>query len=816
MKKNGYNYRNEKDNYYEDYSYDNKNYNIHYKYKNYFNNNYGYNNNYNSTKFYYFDRLNTYKTKRYNYSNNNYNNNYNYYNNDYYYYNNNFHNKYKNNSKKYEQNYSNKKNKNNNEINNISDNNLNKNNMNNDDSNKIIDIKKEIEEKNNKKGNIIINDDKKQYNKIITEFVDLYKIVKTPIESLFIIDNFDGLIVNLKKKIFELFEIKEIKEELLYKRLLEIIQENDNSKYSNSKLFDVFIFYIQKNIISINDNEDIKKLAFDFFINYSSKINIDFYEKYITLFHIEEKLSKYFETKENILNFKNSLLILKILNIHNRISFNEFNLFTKKDEINFLLIKQLFQTYNGSENEFLNLYKYINSKIPKNSIPIIHLKSLLNSITLKDDYKKLLIDYLLELPKETDVKSYRSYYDIIYKNKLEKFYPELNRDKLLIHLVYTLKYYDTALRIIKTFDEEKIKTLDKKLLKDLLYSIDLLDINNIIFLLEYLPEEFNTIIKKYKDNKNQKSLKKIIKKINIKEKTECEIFKKMEDNNIRGFFIWKSKQYYDEHLDILLEHINNQREFEICFKTIFRIIKKNYSIDKLSYILNYATNKNYKLSFVKKKTQLNLIKLAQKENNSIKFPEDKFGPKTEGCIYYSKDEINVIFIDNCKDFIKNYELYFEKSKYIGIDTEWRESLYSDIKTKTAIMQLSDYDGKNILILDMIELIKYNEFKELFIKVFNEHIFISFGFSNDLEIIPDILKFFFEKKAKIIDITYLYQLKYYESCPSLSKVCKKIIEKELCKIEQCSNWESRPLRQSQLHYAAVDSLICCLIFKKLNS
>ena len=118
--------------------------------------------------------------------------------------------------------------------------------MNNDDSNKIIDIKKEIEEKNNKKGNIIINDDKKQYNKIITEFVDLYKIVKAPIESLFIIDNFDGLIVNLKKKIFELSEIKEIKEEFLYKRLLEIIQENDNSKYSNSKLFDIFIFYIKK------------------------------------------------------------------------------------------------------------------------------------------------------------------------------------------------------------------------------------------------------------------------------------------------------------------------------------------------------------------------------------------------------------------------------------------------------------------------------------------------------------------------------------------------------------------------------------------
>ncbi len=38
-------------------------------------------------------------------------------------------------------------------------------------------------------------------------------------------------------------------------------------------------------------------------------------------------------------------------------------------------------------------------------------------------------------------------------------------------------------------------------------------------------------------------------------------------------------------------------------------------------------------------------------------------------------------------------------------------------------------------------------------------------------------------------------------------------KKLSKFEQCSNWENRPLRKAQLHYAAMDAFILIKIYEK---
>ena len=167
----------------------------------------------------------------------------------------------------------------------------------------------------------------------------------------------------------------------------------------------------------------------------------------------------------------------------------------------------------------------------------------------------------------------------------------------------------------------------------------------------------------------------------------------MEETNINNFYLWKIRTHFYDELNILLEFIKSQKEFDIFIKLISEIIYNN-SNGKLSYILKYAKIKGFILPEIKNENWNLLVKEAEeKTDNEINFPKDEFGPKTEGCISYSKNDIKIIFIQNCDDLVKNFELYFNNSKYIGIDTEWIDSLLFDVKTKTAIMQLCDYDGK---------------------------------------------------------------------------------------------------------------------------
>ena len=67
----------------------------------------------------------------------------------------------------------------------------------------------------------------------------------------------------------------------------------------------------------------------------------------------------------------------------------------------------------------------------------------------------------------------------------------------------------------------------------------------------------------------------------------------------------------------------------------------------------------------------------------------------------------------------------------------------------------------------------------------------------------------------LDITVMFKsLHPHEKYSSLSFLCLKFLHRKLSKYEQRSNWNRRPLKKTQIHYAALDAFACVLIYNSL--
>lgn len=67
----------------------------------------------------------------------------------------------------------------------------------------------------------------------------------------------------------------------------------------------------------------------------------------------------------------------------------------------------------------------------------------------------------------------------------------------------------------------------------------------------------------------------------------------------------------------------------------------------------------------------------------------------------------------------------------------------------------------------------------------------------------------------IDIAEIFKNLTGSKKSSLDYMCSQILKKKLCKFNQVSDWESRPLRKAQIHYAALDAVVVFELYWKMK-
>ena len=137
---------------------------------------------------------------------------------------------------------------------------------------------------------------------------------------------------------------------------------------------------------------------------------------------------------------------------------------------------------------------------------------------------------------------------------------------------------------------------------------------------------------------------------------------------------------------------------------------------------------------------------------------------------------------------------------IGLDAEWKPFVHASDANPVALLQLSN--AECVWLLDLIELDK-NLLPRLW-QVLSRCVVVGFGLEGDLK----QLKSSFPEMH--IRLNHAVELQDMLAQESLSRVCKSVLQCELDKAMQTSDWSARPLSDEQVAYAAADSYVLLLI------
>ncbi|XP_018564099.1 exonuclease mut-7 homolog [Anoplophora glabripennis] len=183
---------------------------------------------------------------------------------------------------------------------------------------------------------------------------------------------------------------------------------------------------------------------------------------------------------------------------------------------------------------------------------------------------------------------------------------------------------------------------------------------------------------------------------------------------------------------------------------------------------------------------------------------------------------DVYLVDSPLGFESFLDTGLQEIDIVGIDCEWKPSFGSH-PSELALIQIAT--RKNVFVLDIVNLGNKvpHLWQELGKFLFNNCDILKLGFSltGDIHMIRRALPYlnFTVKQVGFLDLCSLWKhldkfpkvkLPYevQKGGPSLSTLVHHCLGRPLDKSDQFSNWEKRPLRESQIEYAALDAF--CLI------
>ena len=627
-----------------------------------------------------------------------------------------------------------------------------------------------------------------------------------------------------------------------------------------------------------NNKNDLSFKYFNEYLLYDNDCSKDSFICYIYVFNLFDIVYEtYGFDKKPLLSISSKKKLLTLIEVLQFQYIFPYDFFIKKileNNCDYCLY-EIFSTYNLSLKELYNLSNYIltiNSNFVQPSIieKILKDKDILKNIDDKTKIlliEKIMINYSLnEKNTKAREKELLSYYSIL-SNNIELITIEYTINWTGLNNLYNnynnKKLYDKCIHILTSINNTSIinKYIDNKLIVNLIDNVPFSKLGEISNIVKSNKNFINFTLQKYKNKNEYLKLIKMLKvgkgeydsyfdelcinnflqnKIysciensfdilvdyglineKIYNKLICKLMKRIysdncvkknENNNIIP--LDEDECQNDENSNNMLKKTKEKNEEK---KKSKKIVLSSLDKDKILYLYHLADLKNYNLS---KNNQISFKRIFgdisfinYNLNYNAFIPKDKFGPVDPFCLTINKETQKVVFVDNIKSLQDNIT-FFSKSKYIGIDTEWRQNFELNMKEYTSIIQLANYSETCILIVDILKVKDDEKFISLFEKNFKNKIFIGFNFnSGDLERFNDNFQKFF-KEAEVIDLIDIYQQIFLEKASSLKDMCQKILEKSLCKYEQCSNWENRPLKQAQLHYAAMDALVCVKLYKKL--